>query len=60
MRLNFNEVSPSKQRGVPLANWSVVLVYSRMCGIPRALGCSTYLSVWREVGALCVERLVVF
>ena len=31
-----------------------------MRGIPRALGCSTYLSVWREVGALCVERLAVF
>ena len=31
-----------------------------MRGIPRALGCITYLSVWREVGALCVERLVVF
>ena len=28
--------------------------------IPCALGCSAYLSVWREVGALCVERLVVF
>ena len=31
-----------------------------MHGIPRALGCSAYLSVWREVGALCVEGLVVF
>ena len=31
-----------------------------MRGIPRALGCSAYLSVWREVGALCVERLAVF
>ena len=28
--------------------------------IPHALGCSTYLSVWREVGALCVEHLEVF
>ena len=27
--------------------------------IPRALGCGTYLSVWWEVGALCVEHLVV-
>ena len=24
------------------------------------MGCSAYLSVWREVGALCVERLAVF
>ena len=31
-----------------------------MRGIPRALGCIAYLSVWREVGALCVERLAVF
>ena len=31
-----------------------------MRGIPRALGCSAYLPVWREVGALCVERLAVF
>ena len=30
-----------------------------MRGIPRALGCIAYLSVWREVGALCVERLAV-
>ena len=36
------------------------LVCLRMHGIPRALGCSTYLSVWREVGALCVDRLAVF
>ena len=44
---------------MPQANWSVVLVYSRMRGIPRALGCSAYLSVWWEVGALCVEHLAV-
>ena len=31
-----------------------------MHGIPRALGCSAYLSVWLEVGALCVERLAAF
>ena len=31
-----------------------------MHGIPRALGCIAYLSVWRQVGALCVERLAVF
>ena len=31
-----------------------------MHGIPRALGCRAYLSVGREVGALCVERLAVF
>ena len=31
-----------------------------MRGIPRALGCIAYLSVWREIGALCVERLAVF
>ena len=30
-----------------------------MRGIPRTLGCSAYLSVWREEGALCVERLEV-
>ena len=30
-----------------------------MRGIPHALGCRTYLSVGREVGALCVERLAV-
>ena len=43
-----------------MANWSVVLVYLDICGIPRALGCSTYLSVWQEVAALFVEHLVVF
>ena len=37
----------------------MVLVYLRMRGIPGALGCSAYLSVWREVGALCGERLAV-
>ena len=42
------------------ANWSAVLVYLRMHGIPHALGWSTYLSVWREVGTLCMERLAVF
>ena len=31
-----------------------------MHGIPHALGYSAYLSVWREVGALCVECLAVF
>ena len=31
-----------------------------MRGIPRASGCIAYLSVWREVGALCVEHLAVF
>ena len=31
-----------------------------MCGIPRALDCSASLSVWSELGALCVERLAVF
>ena len=39
---------------------SVVLVYLRMHGISHVLGCSTYLSVWWEEGALCVEHLVVF
>ena len=39
---------------------SVVLVYLRVRGIPLALGGSAYLSVYREEGALCVERLVVF
>ena len=42
------------------ANWSVVLVYLCMRGIPCAVGWSAYLSVWQEVGALCFERLVVF
>ena len=28
--------------------------------ILRALGGRDYLSMWREVGAFCVERLVVF
>ena len=32
----------------------------RRDGIPRALGCRAYLSLGREVGALCVERLAVF
>ena len=31
-----------------------------MLGIPRAPGHRAYLSVGREVGALCVERLAVF
>ena len=31
-----------------------------MHGIPRALGRRAYLSVGREVGAVCVERLAVF
>ena len=31
-----------------------------MRGIPRAFGRSAYLLVWREEGALCVERLAVF
>ena len=35
---------------------SVVLVLLRMRGIPSALGCCAYLSVWREEGALCVEH----
>ena len=35
---------------------SLVLVLLRMRGIPSALGCSAYLSVWREEGALCVEH----
>ena len=31
-----------------------------MRGIPCALGWSAYISVWREVGVLCFERLAVF
>ena len=31
-----------------------------MRGIPRALGCSAYLSKWQGVGASCVEHLAVF
>ena len=59
MRLNF-VYKPSKQQGAPQAYWSVVLVYSRMRRIARALAYSAYLLVWREVGALCVECLAVF
>ena len=29
-------------------------------GIPCALSCTGYLSVWREESAFCVERLVLF
>ena len=54
------EVKPSKQLGATAVNWSLRLVCLHMRGIPRALGCSAYLSVWPEVGALCVERLAVF
>ena len=53
------DVKPSKQLGATAVNWSVGLVCLRMRGIPRALGCSAYLSVWPEVGA-CVERFAVF
>ena len=49
-----------KQLGASAVYWSMGLVCLHMSGIPRALGCSTYLSVWREVGALCAERLGVF
>ena len=41
-------------------NWSLGLVCLRMSGIPRALGCSAYLSVWWEVGAFsgfCLSQL---
>ena len=41
-------------------SWSVGLVCLRMHGIPRALGRRAYLSVGRELGAWCVERLAVF
>ena len=54
------DVKPSKQLGATAVNWSVGLVCLRMGGIPRALGCSANLSVWLEVGALCVEHLAVF
>ena len=36
------------------------LVWVRMHGIPRALGCRAYLSVGREVGALDMVHLAVF
>ena len=39
---------------------SVVLVLLRIRGIPSALGCHAYLSVWGEEGALCVGHLAVF
>ena len=41
-------------------NWSLGLVCLRMRGIPRALGCSAYLPVGRDAGALCVKRLALF
>ena len=44
--MRLNKVQPSKQLGVPAANWSVVLINLQMPGIPDALGCNTYLSVW--------------
>ena len=46
--------------GACAVNWSVGLVCLCMRGIPHVLGCCAYLSVWQEVGALCVERLAVF
>ena len=58
--MGLNEVKPSKQLGASAVNWLVGLVCLRMRQIPRALGCSTHFSVWQEVGALCVEHLVVF
>jgi len=54
------EVKPCKQLGATAVNWSVGLVCLRMGGIPRALGCCAYSSVWPEIGALCVESLAVF
>ena len=58
MRLNV--VQPSIQLRASAVNWSVGFVCLRMGGIPHGLGCSAYLSVWQEVGALCVEHLAVF
>ena len=55
-----DEVKRSKQLGATAVSWSVGLVCLRMHGVPPALGCSAYLSVWREVWALCVERLAIF
>ena len=58
--MRLNKVEQSKQLGASAVDWSVGLVCLRMRGIPHALGCSAYLSVGWEVGALCVERLAVF
>ena len=53
----FNEV---KQLRASAVYCSVGLVCLLMRGIPLTLGCSACLSVWREIGALCVECLAVF
>ena len=36
------------------------MIYLHMQGIPCALGRNTYLSVWQEVGSLCVEHFSPF
>ena len=58
--MRLNEVQPGKQLGASAVNWSVGLVCLHMPGIPCALSRRAYLSVGQEVGASCVERLVVF
>ena len=58
--MRLNRVYQGKQRGASAVNRSVGLVCMHMHGIPRALGRRAYLSLGREVGALCVERLAVF
>ena len=58
--MRLNEVLPGKQLGASAVNWSAELVCLRMHGIPRALGCRAYLSVGREVGALCVAKVNLF
>ena len=43
-----------------MPDWLVALMFFSVHGIPHALGCNAYLSVWREVGALFVERFMFF
>ena len=60
MRLNKVLTRKTTRRNCGQLLLSVVLVYLRMHGISYVLGCSPYLSVWWEEGALFVEHLVVF
>ena len=48
--MKFNQVNNEEQLQPIVISG---LVYLRMCGIPCALGHSTYLSVCQEDGALC-------
>jgi len=55
----FDEVMKRKDCG-QLLLLSVLSLYLCMPQIPCVLGGRAYVEVWREEGALCVERLVVF